>query len=302
MMLPLPLPTVERNRRLSSLRAGRCLPRARAVDEPVVLRVGGKHALSHRQRQTLVPPNFERVNVHGLTSRPLEQNTHTRDNLVRCRHVAAEWAAPRAASLAARAVAASPPLLLAWRGGAGSRLGLGHLRLLDLAAVGGRLGTLLQLGRWRLRHPVGRGAEVGHRLHVAARAERGERHDGLGLELGLLDELLDGDRAQRREHIVEDPVEAEARGRVQGEPADHERQKAQRVGDVLLVVLALVDGIEGAEQLEGERLGGDEDDGDRQVRQRVLPPQPRHAVHPAVGQPREAVPAVGDGAGEVGDP
>ena len=67
-MRPLPLPTVERNRRLSSLRAGRCLPRARAVDEPAVLRSLGKHGSRtakgrwHRRRK------FEGVKTNDVAA------------------------------------------------------------------------------------------------------------------------------------------------------------------------------------------------------------------------------------------
>ena len=101
-------------------------------------------------------------------------------------------------------------------------------------------------------------------------------------------------------------VRVRARARVSssvhGEPADHERQQPQRGGHVLALLLAVVDGVEGAEQLQRERLGADEDDGDGEVREGILPPEARHAVHPAIGQPGKTVAAVGDRARQVGDP
>mmetsp|Transcript_45604 Transcript_45604/g.119786 ORF Transcript_45604/g.119786 Transcript_45604/m.119786 type:complete len:295 (-) Transcript_45604:513-1397(-) len=149
--------------------------------------------------------------------------------------------------------------------------------------------------------PIRHRAERLNGLRIPAWAEDGEVD--IHLDGRSLDELLYCDGRRRRQDVVEDPVQAEPGRCIHCKPAKHEWQKPQHEASVLAGLIAgLFEGIERAKQVEGSRLRAHEDRRKREVAQRVVPAKCWRAIHPALSQPADALRAVGNRSGEVGEP
>mmetsp|Transcript_12350 Transcript_12350/g.26685 ORF Transcript_12350/g.26685 Transcript_12350/m.26685 type:complete len:260 (-) Transcript_12350:450-1229(-) len=183
-------------------------------------------------------------------------------------------------------------------GSSGCGLGGGSLSGGGLSLLGRLHGRRLL---WRRPGPVERHLRrVG--AHVSARPDGDEQLiEAFGLELRLLENLLDDDRLRRGEDVVEDPIETEAGGRVHCKPAEHEGQRFEDEHGRLALLL-VTERLKASKQVERECLCADEDGRYREVEQRVLPSQLRVPVDPSLGQPREPLAPVGDWAREIGHP
>ena len=171
----------------------------------------------------------------------------------------------------------------------GERLGVGGRRFL-----GGETGGLVTGGN----SEGGRRGRRGGRCRIHSAVDSGTRNSRLELALDL-NGYGGGDE------VVSDPVDAECGGDVEGEPTDEEGEELEDgvcVGSVRVSV-----GIFGGlEELLGDGLGDDEEDGDGDEAEGVVPAEAGGGAGPLVEDPVGAVGGVwggkvgGEGGGREG--
>mmetsp|Transcript_33042 Transcript_33042/g.104548 ORF Transcript_33042/g.104548 Transcript_33042/m.104548 type:complete len:539 (+) Transcript_33042:125-1741(+) len=173
--------------------------------------------------------------------------------------------------------------------GAGREVAVEVLVLAELLhRAGGRGGLhvdglLLDDGHGRGGHAHAAAAGAG-RLRARGHAGRGRRRRGAaarGAEhvrqrrvVGVL--VLEEGGERRRHHVIDDPVDAEAAGHIEGEPAHHEGQHVeQRRREALGLRLRVR-----REDLLRDLLRDHEDDGDAEEAERVVPAEHGRTVLP----------------------